>query len=71
MRTTVINGMRPASLSVAARVLGHPGGSGTLGSRSVAGSVTVPFTSVPRRFGTRNVHGGVEYQRLGERDLFS
>ncbi len=28
----------------------------------------VPFTSAPTRFGTWNVHGGVEYQRLGDRN---
>ena len=35
---------------------------------SVAGVVTVPFTSMPTKFGTWNVHGGVEYQRLGDRN---
>lgn len=35
---------------------------------SVAGVVTVPFTAAPTAFGTWNVHGGVEYQRLGERN---
>jgi hypothetical protein len=35
---------------------------------SVAATVTVPFTSMPTRFGTWNVHGGVEYQRLGDRN---
>ena len=35
---------------------------------SIAGTVTVPFTSMPTRFGTWNVHGGVEYQRLGDRN---
>src|SRR5688572_3001307 len=33
---------------------------------SVAGVVTVPFTSAPTRLGTWNVHGGAEYLRLGE-----
>jgi hypothetical protein len=33
---------------------------------SVAPNVTVPFTSKPTKFGTWNVHGGVEFQRLGE-----
>ena len=33
---------------------------------SVAGVVTVPFTGAPTRFGTWNVHGGVEYQKLGD-----
>jgi hypothetical protein len=40
----------------------------TFGFFSVAGIVTVPFSMVPIRFGTWNVHGGVEYQRLGERN---
>jgi hypothetical protein len=35
---------------------------------SVAGIATVPFTSAPTRLGTWNVHGGVEYQRLGDRN---
>jgi hypothetical protein len=35
---------------------------------SVAGTFTVPFTSMPTRFGTWDVHGGVEYQRLGDRN---
>jgi hypothetical protein len=38
---------------------------------SIAGVVTVPFTSTPTRFGTWNVHGGVEYQRLGDRNSFA
>jgi hypothetical protein len=33
---------------------------------SLAGVVTVPFTSAPTRLGTWNVHGGAEYLRLGE-----
>jgi hypothetical protein len=33
---------------------------------SGAGIVTVPFTAKPTKFGTWNVHGGVEFQRLGE-----
>lgn len=33
---------------------------------SVAPNVTVPFTSTPTKFGTWNVHGGIEYQRLGQ-----
>jgi hypothetical protein len=40
----------------------------TFGFFSVAGIVTVPFSTMPTRFGTWNVHGGVEYQRLGERN---
>jgi hypothetical protein len=35
---------------------------------SLAGIVTVPFTSAPTRLGTWNVHGGVEYLRLGDRN---
>ena len=35
---------------------------------SLAGLVTVPFTSAPTALGTWNVHGGVEYLRLGERN---
>lgn len=38
---------------------------------SVAGIVMVPFTDMPTRFGTWNVHGGVEYQRLGDRNSFA
>jgi hypothetical protein len=34
----------------------------------VAGVVTVPFSAGPTRFGTWNVHGGVEYLRLGDRN---
>jgi hypothetical protein len=33
---------------------------------SLAPNVTVPFTSKPTKFGSWNVHGGVEWQRLGE-----
>jgi hypothetical protein len=33
---------------------------------SVAGVATVPLSSAPTRLGTWNVHGGIEYQRLGE-----
>lgn len=35
---------------------------------SVAGLATVPFSSAPTRLGTWNVHGGVEFQRLGDRN---
>ena len=35
---------------------------------SLAGLVTVPFTSAPTRVGTWNVHGGIEYLRLGDRN---
>lgn len=33
---------------------------------SVGGIVTVPITGIPASFGAWNVHGGVEYQALGE-----
>jgi hypothetical protein len=33
---------------------------------SVAGTVTLPFSSQPTRFGSWNAHGGVEWLRLGE-----
>src|SRR6188474_2834124 len=46
-------------------------GDETFGYFSVAGIATVPFTSMPTRFGTWNVHGGVEYQRLGDRNSFA
>ena len=46
-------------------------GDEAFGYFSVAGIVTVPFTSAPTKFGTWNVHGGVEYQRLGERNSFA
>jgi hypothetical protein len=51
---------------------GGPGGvtstDETFGFFSVAGMVTVPLSIVPTRFGTWNVHGGVEYQRLNDRN---
>ena len=37
----------------------------TFGYFSAAGVVTVPFTSKPTKFGSWNVHGGVEYQKYG------
>lgn len=46
-------------------------GDETFGYFSVAGIATVPFTSMPTRFGTWNMHGGVEYQRLGDRNSFA
>lgn len=46
-------------------------GDETFGYFSVAGIATMPFTSMPTRFGTWNVHGGVEYQRLGDRNSFA
>jgi hypothetical protein len=35
---------------------------------SVAGIVTVPLSSMPTRAGSWNIHGGVEYVRLGDRN---
>jgi hypothetical protein len=35
---------------------------------SVAGAVTVPLSSMPTRVGSWNIHGGVEYVRLGDRN---
>ena len=46
-------------------------GDETFGYFSVAGIVTAPLTSMATRFGTWNVHGGVEYQRLGDRNSFA
>jgi hypothetical protein len=43
-------------------------GDDTFGFFSVAGVVTVPFTSMPTRFGSWNIHGGVEFLMLGERN---
>jgi hypothetical protein len=43
-------------------------GDDTFGFLSVAGVVTVPFTSMPTKFGSWNIHGGVEFLMLGERN---
>jgi hypothetical protein len=43
-------------------------GDETFGFLSVGGVVTVPFTSVPTRFGSWNIHGGVEFLVLGDRN---
>ena len=43
-------------------------GDETFGFLSVAGVVTVPFTSAPTRFGSWNMHGGVEFLMLGDRN---
>lgn len=43
-------------------------GDETFGFFSIAGVVTVPFTSSATKFGSWNVHGGVEYLRLGDRN---
>jgi hypothetical protein len=37
----------------------------------VAGAVTVPFTTMPTKFGTWNFHGSIEYQRLGDRNALA
>ena len=38
----------------------------TFGYFSVSGIVTLPITGIPARFGAWNVHGGVEFQALGD-----
>ena len=38
----------------------------TFGYFSVAGIVTVPIAGIPASYGSWNVHGGVEYQALGD-----
>ena len=43
-------------------------GDDTFGFFSVAGVVTVPFTRMPTRFGSWNIHGGVEFLMLGDRN---
>jgi hypothetical protein len=43
-------------------------GDDTFGFFSVAGVVTVPFTGAPTRFGSWNIHGGVEFLFLGDRN---
>jgi hypothetical protein len=43
-------------------------GDETFGFFSIAGVVTVPFTSAPTRFGSWNIHGGVEFLFLGDRN---
>ena len=47
---------------------GEPDGDETFGFFSIAGLVTVPFTSMPTSFGSWNVHGGVEFLKLGTRN---
>ena len=44
------------------------GGNDTFGFFSVAGLITVPLSSMPTKFGSWNVHGSVEYLKLGERN---
>jgi hypothetical protein len=43
-------------------------GDETFGFASVGGVVTIPLTSAPTRFGSWNVHGGVEFLMLGDRN---
>jgi hypothetical protein len=43
-------------------------GDETFGFFSIAGVVTVPFTSMPTKFGTWNMHGAVEFLKLGDRN---
>jgi hypothetical protein len=43
-------------------------GDDTFGFLSVAGIVTVPLSSAPTKVGTWNIHGGVEYLLLGDRN---
>jgi hypothetical protein len=40
----------------------------TFGFFSIGGVVTVPFASAPTRFGSWNIHGGVEFLMLGDRN---
>jgi hypothetical protein len=43
-------------------------GDETFGFASVGGVVTIPLTSAPTRFGSWNIHGGVEFLMLGDRN---
>jgi hypothetical protein len=43
-------------------------GDETFGFFSVGGVATVPFTSMPTKFGSWNIHGGVEFLMLGDRN---
>ena len=43
-------------------------GDETFGFLTVGGVVTVPMTSAPSRFGSWNIHGGVEFLMLGDRN---
>jgi len=43
-------------------------GDETFGFLSVAGVVTVPFSAMPTKFGSWNIHGGVEFLMLGDRN---
>jgi hypothetical protein len=44
------------------------GGDDRFGFFSVAGVLTIPFSSGPTKFGSWNIHGGAEYLRLGDRN---
>jgi hypothetical protein len=43
-------------------------GDETFGFLSIAGVATVPLTSAPTKFGSWNIHGGVEFLMLGDRN---
>lgn len=43
-------------------------GDDRFGFLSVAGVVTIPLSSAPTKFGSWNIHGGVEFLKLGERN---
>ena len=43
-------------------------GDETFGFFSIGGVVTVPFMNAPTRFGSWNIHGGVEFLMLGDRN---
>jgi len=43
-------------------------GDETFGFFSVGGLLTIPLSSMPTRVGSWNIHGGVEYVRLGDRN---
>jgi len=45
-----------------------PTGDEAFGFFSVGGLVTVPFSSMPTRVGSWNIHGGVEFLMLGDRN---
>lgn len=43
-------------------------GDETFGFFSIGAAVTIPFTSAPTSFGSWNLHGGVDYLKLGDRN---
>jgi hypothetical protein len=43
-----------------------PDGDDTFGYFSIAATATVPLTGVSSKFGSWNIHGGVEFQKLGD-----